>query len=169
VTNNLHTLATALCAATDDLLKRRPDLAPWRPAVGISPQFTDAEPVTLAMMQAMLGFTSETSWLRYARAHLRRLFPYPPQQPGYNKRLRKAAELLRRITRILAISISAGGTRLHVDTVRTWLGRFAKGGLPALVDGERSGRPPRFAPMQVAEAKSLTCQLLAEVGVPLSR
>ena len=40
-------------------------------------------------MQALLGFTSEARWLRYARAHLRTLFPYLPQQPGYNKRLRK--------------------------------------------------------------------------------
>ncbi|GGZ44627.1 IS982 family transposase [Streptomyces poonensis] len=106
MTNNLDTLATALYAATDDLLKQSPDLAPWRPAVGISPQLTDAELVTLAMMQVMLGFTSEARWLRYARAHLRHLFPYLPQQPGYNKRLRKAAELLRRITRILATSTS---------------------------------------------------------------
>lgn len=52
--------------------------------------------------QAMLGFTSEARWLRYARAHLRHLFPYLPQQPGYNKRLRKAAELFRHVTRALA-------------------------------------------------------------------
>ncbi|MFB0619515.1 hypothetical protein [Streptomyces sp. AGS-58] len=106
MTNNLDTLATALYAATGDLLKQRPDLAPWRPAVGIPPQLTDAELVTLAMMQAMLGFTSEARWLRYARAHLRHLFPYLPQQPGYNKRLRKAADLLRHVTRILATSTS---------------------------------------------------------------
>jgi hypothetical protein len=73
----------------------------------IAPQLTDAELVTLAMMQAMLGFTSEARWLRHARVHLRHLFPYLPQQPGYNKRLRKAAELLRRVTRILATSTSA--------------------------------------------------------------
>lgn len=106
MTNNLDTLATALYATTDDLLKARPDLAPERPAVGIAPQLTDAELVTLAMMQAMLGFTSEARWIRYARAHLRHLFPYLPQQSGYNKRLRKAAELLRRVTRILATSTS---------------------------------------------------------------
>jgi hypothetical protein len=58
--------------------------------VGIAPQLSDAELVTLAMMQAMLGFTSAARWLRHARAHLRHLFPYLPQQPGYNKRLRKA-------------------------------------------------------------------------------
>jgi Transposase DDE domain len=106
VTNNLDTLATALYATTDDLLKERPDLAPWRPAVGFAPQLTDAELVTLAMMQAMLGFTSEARWLRHARTHLRHLFPYLPQQPGYNKRLRKAAELLRRVTRVLATDTS---------------------------------------------------------------
>jgi hypothetical protein len=79
---------------------------PWRPAVGIAPQLTDAELVTLAMMQAVLGFTSEAKCLRHARSHLRHLFPYLPKQPGYNKRLRKAAELLRRMTRLLATDTS---------------------------------------------------------------
>jgi hypothetical protein len=124
VTNNLDTLATALYATTDDLLKQRPDLAPWRPAVGIAPQLTDAELVTLAMMQAMLGFTSEARWLRHARAHLRHLFPYLPQQPGYNKRLRKAAELLRRVTRILAGSTSVGSDHVWiVDSTPVECGR----------------------------------------------
>ncbi|MET9183619.1 IS982 family transposase [Kitasatospora aureofaciens] len=102
MTNDLDTLATALYVKTDDLLKDSPQFAPQRPAVGIVPQLSDAELVTLAMMQAMLGFTSEARWLRHAGAHLRHLFPYLPQQPGYNKRLRKAAELIRRVTRVLA-------------------------------------------------------------------
>lgn len=91
---------------TDDLLKESPHLAPWRPTVGIAPQLTDAELVTLAMMQAILSFTSEAKWLRHAHSHLRHLCPYLPKQPGYNKRLRKAAELLRRVTRLLAIDTS---------------------------------------------------------------
>ncbi|WP_307835173.1 IS630 family transposase [Streptomyces adelaidensis] len=63
----------------------------------------------------------------------------------------------------------AAETHLHVDTVRTWRGRFAYGGLPALADRKRSGRPARFTPVQVAEAKALACQLPAETGVPLAR
>ncbi|GGJ63140.1 hypothetical protein GCM10010121_087300 [Streptomyces brasiliensis] len=102
MTNDLDSLAAALYVKTDDLLKDSPQFVPWRPAVGIAPQLSDAELVTLAMMQAMLGFTSEARWFRHARAHLRHLFPYLPQQPGYNKRLRKAADLIRRITRTLA-------------------------------------------------------------------
>ncbi|MFJ9181438.1 IS982 family transposase [Streptomyces sp. NPDC102360] len=102
----LDSLATALYVKTDDLLKASPDLAPWRPAVGIAAKLSDAELVTLAVMQAMLGFTSEARWLRHVHAHLRHLFPYVPQQPGYNKRLRKAADLLRRVTRTLAVDTS---------------------------------------------------------------
>ncbi|WP_281393663.1 helix-turn-helix domain-containing protein [Streptomyces bathyalis] len=40
----------------------------------------------------------------------------------------------------------AAETRLYVDTVRTWRGRFAHGGLPALADRKRSGRPARLTP-----------------------
>ena len=57
-------------------------------------------------MQAILGYTSEAKWLRHARAHPRYLFPHLPQQPGYNKRLRKTAGLMRSLNRILAITTS---------------------------------------------------------------
>jgi hypothetical protein len=92
---DLDTLATALYVTIDDLLQQAPHLAPWRPRVGIAPKLSDAELVTLAVMQALLGFTSEARWLRYAGRHLRHLFPYLPGQSGYNKRLRRTADLLR--------------------------------------------------------------------------
>ncbi len=88
---DLDTLATALYARTDDLLKSHPERVPYRPQVGIVPQITDAEIITLSVMQSLLGHSSEARWLRHAREHLRHLFPYLPQQPGYNKRLRKLA------------------------------------------------------------------------------
>jgi hypothetical protein len=106
VTTEIDTLATALYVRADDLLKESPQLAPQRPAVGLSPQLSDAELVTLAVMQALLGFTSEARWIRHARAHLRHLFPYLPQQSGYNKRLRAARGLVRHCTRVLAASTS---------------------------------------------------------------
>jgi transposase len=56
-----------------------------------------------------------------------------------------------------------------VDTVRTWRGRFAAEGLAGLVDRPRSGRPPRFSSVQVAQVKSLACQPPAHAGAPLSR
>jgi hypothetical protein len=112
VTTDLDTLATALYVRTDDLLKQSPQVAPRRPAVGIAPQLSDAELITLAVLQALLGFTSEARWIRHARAHLRHLFPCLPQQPGYNKRLRAARGLVRHCTRVLA-----AGTSLWTDDV----------------------------------------------------
>lgn len=85
---DLDTLATALYVATDDLLKSHPGRVPERPAVGFAPQISDAELVTLSVLQALLGFASEARWLRHARSHLTGLFPYLPGQSGYNKRLR---------------------------------------------------------------------------------
>jgi Transposase DDE domain len=75
---------------------------PWRPAVGICPQVSDAELVTLAVMQALLGFTSEARWLRHARSHLHAQFPYLPKQPGYNKRLRRLAPTIGWLVGVLA-------------------------------------------------------------------
>jgi hypothetical protein len=66
------------------------------------PQISDAELVTLAVMQALLGFTSESRWLRFATAHLHHLFPYLPQQSGYNKRLRNLAATISWLIGMLA-------------------------------------------------------------------
>ncbi len=102
MTTDLDTLATALYVRTDDLLKESPHRAPCRPAVGIGPQISDAELVTLAVMQALLGFTSEARWLRHARTHLRDMFPRLPQQPGYNKRMRALAATMAWLIAVLA-------------------------------------------------------------------
>jgi hypothetical protein len=106
VTNDIDTLATALYVRTDDLLKQYPDLAPWRPVTGLQPRLSDAELVTLAVMQALLGYPSEARWIRYARAHLGHLFSYLPGQPGYNRRLRAAAGLIAAMIRLLAADTS---------------------------------------------------------------
>ena len=94
MTNDIDTLATALYVRADDLLKQNPGLAPWRPQTGLQPRLSDAGLVTLAVMQALLGYTPESRWLRHARAHLGHLFRYLPGQPGYNRRLRAAAGLI---------------------------------------------------------------------------
>ncbi|WP_249368582.1 MULTISPECIES: IS982 family transposase [unclassified Actinomyces] len=82
---DLETLATSLYVTADDLLKAHPEAAPQRPEVGIAPTITDAEVITLAVMQALLGHASERRWLR---KHLSGLFSHLPGQSGWNKRLR---------------------------------------------------------------------------------
>jgi hypothetical protein len=93
VTNDIDTLAAAIYVRTDDLLKRRPDLAPWRPKIGVRPRLTDAELVTLAVMQALLGYTCGSRWIRHARAHLGHLFRYLPGQRPSGDQTRASARL----------------------------------------------------------------------------
>jgi len=99
---DLDTLATRLYATIDDLLVAHPQWAPERPAIGIAPRLSDAELLTLAVLQALLGFTSEARFIRYAHAHLRPWFPYLPDRPGYNKRLRRCGELFQHVIAAVA-------------------------------------------------------------------
>ena len=94
---DLDTLATALYVRIDDLLIEHPEWVPQRPEVGIAPRLTDAELVTLAAIQALLGFTSEARFIRHAQTNLTDMFPYVPNRPGYNKRLRRCGELMRHV------------------------------------------------------------------------
>lgn len=105
---DLDTLATALYVTADDLLIQHPELTPERPRIGFTPDTTDAELLTLAVMQAHLGFTSENRWIRYAHAHLGGQFPTLPQQPGYNKRLRKLTGTMAWLITALRNSIQVG-------------------------------------------------------------
>lgn len=70
--------------------------------MGRPPRLSDSELICLAVAQAVLGFHSEARWLRFARKRLSGMFPYLPQQSGYNKRLRSALPLVKRIIRELA-------------------------------------------------------------------
>ena len=99
---DLDALATALYVTIDDVLLARPEYAPQRPAVGIAPRLSDAELVTLAVVQALLGYTSEARFLRYARAHLRPWFPYLPTRSAYNKRLRRSNLMMQHIINYLS-------------------------------------------------------------------
>jgi hypothetical protein len=90
----------------DDMLRDWPDLAPVRPAAGTPLTLSDAELLTMAVMSALLGFTSERRWLRYADKELTGMFPRTIGQSGWNKRVRKAFFLFIRVIRMLAMDTS---------------------------------------------------------------
>ena len=86
----------------DDLLAQNPGWAPWRPRVGFAPKLSDAELVTLAVISALLGFDNESQFMRFAHEHLGPWFPYLPDRAGYNKRLRRSAEMIAGVMGCLA-------------------------------------------------------------------
>ena len=95
MTTDLNTLLTGLYVKIDEYLG--PRSGPGRP-----PKLTDAELLTLAVAQVLLGVRSEARWLRFVPRHLPGAFPYLPGQSGYNKRLRAALPLIKRLIRVLA-------------------------------------------------------------------
>ena len=99
---DLDTLATALYVRIDDELKASPQLNRQRPKVGLQPRITDAELITVSVMQALLGYHDESRWIRYARRSLVHLFPCLPKQPGYNKRLRALGAQMTHLVAVLA-------------------------------------------------------------------
>jgi hypothetical protein len=91
---------------TDDLLKAHPERVPVRPRSGFQPGITDAELVTLAVMQALLQMPKERRFLRYARSHLLSMFPGLPTQTTYNRRLRALADTMAWLVGMLACQVS---------------------------------------------------------------
>lgn len=92
---DIETLITALYVKVDDeLVTDR-----W---CGRPPLLSDSELVCLAVAQALLQVHNEARWLRFVGQRLGALFPYRPKRPGYNKRLRSALPLVKRVIRLLA-------------------------------------------------------------------
>ncbi|MFI8876711.1 helix-turn-helix domain-containing protein [Streptomyces sp. NPDC055243] len=68
-------------------------------------------------------------------------------------RLRMRAQVVLHAARGRSDARIVRETGLHLDTVRTWRNRFAALALTGLADRKRSGRPPRFTALQVAQAR----------------
>jgi Transposase DDE domain len=81
---DLDTLLIGLYVLADDLL-------PKRKGPGRKPRISEAELICLAVAQVLLDCPKERRFLRFAHRRLGHLFPYIPNQSGYNKRVRALA------------------------------------------------------------------------------
>jgi hypothetical protein len=91
---DLDLLLTAVFCTADDPLPERAQNARRR--------VTDAQVVTLAVAQAIMGVTSDDRFLRLAARSLRELFPQLPKQPGFHKRRAKLTETIEWLIGIFA-------------------------------------------------------------------
>jgi hypothetical protein len=81
---DLDTLLIGLYVFADDFL-------PKRRGPGRRPRISEAELICLAVAQVLLDCAKERRFLRFAHRRLGHLFPYIPNQSGYNKRVRALA------------------------------------------------------------------------------
>jgi hypothetical protein len=83
---DLDTLCTVVYCTADDLLPERKRNARRRT--------TDAEIVTLAVAQVLMGIPSDRRFLRAAKRQIGHLFPHLPAQDAYHKRRARLAEAI---------------------------------------------------------------------------
>src|SRR5215207_3547542 len=92
----LDALVIALYVAIDDFL------GPRHQGRGRPPKLSDAELITLAVAQVLLGMPNDRQFLALARWRLGHLFPTLIDQSGYNRRLRALAPEISRCINYLA-------------------------------------------------------------------
>ena len=91
---DLDLLLIAVFCAADDFLPVR--------ARNTRRMVTDAEVVTLAVAQAIMGIPSDERFLAVARKRLGHLFPQLPLRPAYHKRRARLAERIEALVRHFA-------------------------------------------------------------------
>ncbi len=90
------------------------DFLPKRRGPGRPPKITDAELITLAVAQVLLGLPNDRQFLALAAYRLAHLFPYLPKQSGYSKRLRRLTPAIERTINYLAFSSPGWCDRLRL-------------------------------------------------------
>jgi hypothetical protein len=91
---DLDLLLIAVFCTADDLLPES--------VRNIRRSVTDAEVVTLAVAQEMLGIDHDAEFLAMARRVLGHLFPRLPQQPGYWKRRQRCSDTIEWLISVFA-------------------------------------------------------------------
>jgi len=86
---------TELYVFVDDFLTAHPALAQWRQSPHDTPEFTDAEVLTLALLQGCLGVASLKQTYRLVAHNYHSAFPHLCSYPQWMTRLQALSALLR--------------------------------------------------------------------------
>ena len=99
---DLDLLLIAVFCTADDLLPE--------PAKNARRILTDAEVVTLAVAQAIMGITSDARFVKIARKQLAHLFPLLPNRPGYLKRRERLSDTIEALIACSRATVPASTT-----------------------------------------------------------
>lgn len=91
---------TALYVFVDDFLQARPDLAAWRHSPNRQPAFSDAEVLTIALIQSDLAVASLKQTYRLIAANGREAFPHLCSYARWIARVHALAALLSALLRV---------------------------------------------------------------------
>ena len=123
---------------------------------------------TLSFRETPMSMTSR-DWIELSEDQRRELTGVV-RAGRSEQRLALRARIVLHAARGHPTTVIASALGVCEDTVRKWRHRWClTPGLASLGDAKRSGRPPVFSPVQIAEVKALACQPPAASGLPLSR
>lgn len=99
---------TAVYVFVDDYLKAHPRATQWRRANNCRPDFTDAEVITVALCQGLLGVATLKRAYRFVADNLRDAFPHLPSYGQWLARLHASSGVLGQL-------LCAAGLRKPLD------------------------------------------------------
>jgi hypothetical protein len=88
---------TELYVFIDDFSKAHPQLARWRSSPYSQPAFTDAEVLTVALMQNCLGVATFEQTYKLIAENYRSAFPHLCSYPQWLNRLHRLGEMIGRL------------------------------------------------------------------------
>ena len=112
--SNIDDQATAIYVFVDDFLQAHPHLAHWRGSNNDSPAFTDAETLTIGLMQGSLGVATLRKTYEMIRDNLPGAFPRVPCYKQWLRRLHRLSFLLGHLVQAALIPIVLSPVRLYL-------------------------------------------------------
>ena len=98
---NVEHQMTEIYCLVDDFLKTHPQLAHWRHSPHAQPRFSDAEVLTLALLQGVLEVATLKQTYRLVAQNWRAAFPY---LASYKQWLTRVHRLWLQVGRLLALT-----------------------------------------------------------------
>jgi hypothetical protein len=112
---SMEEVFTIVYALVDDIYKKLfVTQAYFRRSPNAAPVFTDAEVITLALVQELAGYESQHAWWQYVAKNYRRLFPHLCDRTRYGRRLRQLRSALEQLRRQLLFLTGSDLSRLCV-------------------------------------------------------
>jgi hypothetical protein len=105
---------TEIYCFVDDYLAARPALSGWRPSPHAAPRFTDAEVITIALLQGPLGVASLKKSYRMVAKNWRSAFPHLPTYTQWVNRLHR---LTRQVGALLEATCGHGSAQARLYLV----------------------------------------------------
>jgi hypothetical protein len=171
MTQSIEHQMTEIYCFIDDYLKAHPRQACWRRSPHACPRFSDAEVVTIALLQGSFQVASLKQTYRLVRANFRTAFPH---LPSYAEWLRRLHQLTVHVGLLLEATCAAqaGVTFYLVDSKPTPLCHQLRHGRVRLMreDGARFGKTSKgwFFGFKLHALRHITGRFLNIVLLPAS-